>query len=122
MAQPLMAVLVIDASIIVLTCAAVRYALPAVLQSGGWAVQQAVLGLAAMLLLPECLYTRAVRRLGGQVHRAAHDYGAVVACGACWAADSLSALGDGVSRACTAIHPAFIGIATAGILVYAARA
>ena len=121
MAQPLIAVLVIDASIVVLTCAVVRYALPALVRSGRWAAQQAVLGVALMLLLPECLYTRAVRRLRGRVHWAAYNYGAGVAGGTCWAADSLAALGEGVARACTAIHPVFVGIAAAGILVYAAQ-
>jgi hypothetical protein len=121
MAQSLLTGLVINASVVVLTCAIVRYAMPPLVNSGRWAAQQVVLGLAVLLLLPECLYTRAVRSLGGRVHRGAHDYGAAVACGACWVADSLSALGDGVAKACTAIHPVFIGIATAGVLVYAAQ-
>jgi hypothetical protein len=105
---------------VALACLAVRYAMPVLVQAGQRALLRMMLALVAAFLLPELIYTRAVRRSGGRVHRAAYDYGVVVAVGACWARDGLGFVSARLARACAAVHPLIVGVGTAALLLYLA--
>ena len=106
-------------TIVILTCCFVRFALPVVLRAARRPVQGLVLVVVAILLLPEWAYTRVVRGRGARPHRMAHEYGSIVARTACWTNDAVGAVVEGLARACTAVHPFFVGVVTVGVLIFA---
>jgi len=98
------------ALIVAVTCVAIRWVLPLVLEILTGPLQDCIAAAAGLVLLPEYALTTIMRRMGRSPFHIAYDLGDAIA----WAVRTLCVTVritfDGLSRTARSIHPAIVAV------------